>query len=59
MLAARRSGIRRVILPRENGKDLRDLPENVRKEMEFVFVEDVSEAIGNLFLKIESERIPA
>jgi len=59
MLAARRSGIRRVVLPRENEKDLRDLPENIRKEMEFVFVEDVSEAIGNLFLKIESERIPA
>jgi ATP-dependent Lon protease len=59
MLAARRSGIRRVILPRENEKDLRDLPENIKNEMEFVFVEDVSEAIGNLFLKIESERIPA
>lgn len=59
MLAARRSGIRRVVLPRENEKDLRDLAENIKNEMEFVFVEDVSEAIGNLFLKIESERIPA
>jgi ATP-dependent Lon protease len=59
LLAARRSGILRVILPRENEKDLRDLPENIRKEMEFVFVDNVSEAIGNLFFAIERKRIPA
>ena len=47
VLAARRAGIRRVILPKENQKDLRELPEHVRREMEFVFaerVEDVLEA---------------
>jgi ATP-dependent Lon protease len=47
VLAARRAGIRRVIMPRENEKDLQDLPEPVRKEMEFVPVdriEDVLEA---------------
>jgi ATP-dependent Lon protease len=48
VLAARRVGIRRVILPRGNQKDLRDLPEEVRKEMEFIFadrVEDVLRAV--------------
>jgi ATP-dependent Lon protease len=59
VLAARRSGIRRIILPRENEKNLRDLPENVRKEMEFIFVSNVSEAIENLFRVIERKRIPA
>lgn len=47
VLAARRAGIQRVILPRGNQKDLRELPEEVRKEMEFIFadrVEDVLEA---------------
>ena len=47
VLAARRTGIRRVILPADNEKDLRDVPEEVRREMEFVFaerVEDVLEA---------------
>jgi ATP-dependent Lon protease len=47
VLAARRAGIRRVILPRDNEKDLRDVPEPVRHEMEFVFadrVEDVLQA---------------
>jgi len=48
VLAARRVGIKRVILPRGNQKDLRDLPDEVRKEMEFIFadrVEDVLQAV--------------
>lgn len=35
VLAARRAGIRTVLLPKENEKDLRELPDNVREEMEF------------------------
>jgi ATP-dependent Lon protease len=45
VLAARRAGIIRVILPKENQKDLRDLPENVRAEMEFVFAERVEDVL--------------
>jgi ATP-dependent Lon protease len=48
VLAARRAGIKRVILPRANQKDLRDLTDAVRAEMEFVFadrIEDVLVAI--------------
>jgi ATP-dependent Lon protease len=44
VLAARRAGIRRVILPAENAKDLRDLPDEARREIEFVLaarIEDV------------------
>jgi ATP-dependent Lon protease len=59
VLAARRSGIRRIILPRENQKNLRDLPEHVRKEMEFVFVETVDEVIREIFHSEEMKRIPA
>jgi ATP-dependent Lon protease len=43
VLAARRVDIRRVILPAGNEKDLRELPENIRAEMEFVFVERVED----------------
>ena len=57
VLAARRSGIRRVLLPRENEKSLADLPEHVRKEMEFIFVENVSEVINDLFHSAETKRI--
>ncbi|MGE0128562.1 MAG: endopeptidase La [Blastocatellales bacterium] len=46
VLAARRAGVRRVILPKENQKDLRELPENVSAEMEFVFAERVEEVLS-------------
>jgi ATP-dependent Lon protease len=45
VLAARRLGIRRVIIPRQNEKDLRDLPEDARQEMEFVFAGHVHEVL--------------
>jgi ATP-dependent Lon protease len=45
MLAARRLGIRRVIIPRQNEKDLRDLPEDARSEMEFILAEHVHEVL--------------
>ena len=38
VLAARRAGIRVVLLPKDNEKDLRELPEHVRGEMEFHLV---------------------
>jgi ATP-dependent Lon protease len=46
ILAARRAGLRRVILPKANLKDLRDLPEEVHKEMEFIPVEHVTEVLA-------------
>jgi ATP-dependent Lon protease len=46
VLAARRAGIRRVILPKGNEKDLRELPENVRAEMEFVFAEQIEDVLA-------------
>jgi ATP-dependent Lon protease len=46
VLAARRAGIRRVILPKANEKDLRELPEKVRAEMEFVFAERIEEVLA-------------
>ena len=45
VLAARRAGIKRVILPQQNEKDLADLPEAVRKEMEFVLAERVEDVL--------------
>ena len=44
-LAAQRAGITRVIAPRRNEPDLEDLPENLLKEMELIFVEDVDEVL--------------
>ncbi len=44
-LAAHRSGIRRLILPEENRRDVIRIPENVRQDMEFIFVESMDQVI--------------
>jgi ATP-dependent Lon protease len=44
-LAARRAGVRRVILPRGNEKDLRELPEEVRREVEFILADRVEDVL--------------
>jgi ATP-dependent Lon protease len=46
VLAARRADIRRVILPSGNEKDLRELPENVRTEMECILVERIEDVFA-------------
>ena len=46
VLAAHRAGIRTIILPKENMKDLVDVPEHVRDDMTFHPVENVSEVLG-------------
>ena len=45
ILAAHRAGLTRIILPERNGRDLDDLPEEVRNAMEFVLVSDMSEVL--------------
>jgi ATP-dependent Lon protease len=46
VLAARAAGIRRVIVPRANEKDLAEIPDPVRKEMTFIFAERIEEALA-------------
>ncbi len=46
VLAARRAGINRVVLPQGNKKDLRELPDHVRQEMQFHFVDRVEEVLS-------------
>jgi ATP-dependent Lon protease len=46
VLAAHRAGIHRVILPAKNARDVDDIPENVRKELEFVYADDVSQVLA-------------
>jgi len=45
VLAAHRAGIKRVLLPEKNQKDLDDIPEAVRKKIELCFVSDVDEIL--------------
>jgi len=45
-LAARRAGIKKFILPKKNERDLENIPERLRQDIEFVLVEKVSEVIA-------------
>src|SRR5712675_879824 len=45
MLAAMRAGIRRVMLPARNRRDLEEVPAEAKQKMEFVFLEHVDEAV--------------
>ena len=46
VLAALRAGIRTVILPERNRRDLEDIPAEARAQLEFVWVEDIDQAVG-------------
>ena len=50
-LAAYRLGIKTVIIPKGNEKDLENIPENVRKELKFIPVSTVSEVLDNALVK--------
>jgi ATP-dependent Lon protease len=45
LVAARRAGVRTVLLPRGNEKDLGEVPEEVRTDLEFVIVETMDEVL--------------
>ena len=51
VLAAHRAGIRTVILPKENERDIEDIPENVRKHLEFKLVDTVGPVLETALVK--------
>ncbi|MBA9025763.1 MULTISPECIES: endopeptidase La [Bacillaceae] len=44
-LAAHRAGLKKIIIPKNNEKDIDDIPESVRQELEFVLVSHVDEVL--------------
>ncbi len=61
VVAAHSAGIRRVMLPARNKRDYDDIPEIARKEMEFVWLERVEEAVAAALepAKAAGEKSPA
>jgi len=45
-VAAARAGIRRVMLPARNRKDYEDIPEEARRQIEFIWLERVDDAVA-------------
>ena len=49
ILAAHRAGIKRIILPKANEKDLKDVPQEVRDELTFILAERIEEVLPAAF----------
>ena len=58
VLAAHRAGIRRVILPERNRKDLVDIPESARNDLELMFAKRIQEVL-ELTLESSAVAVPA
>jgi ATP-dependent Lon protease len=50
IMAAHRAGIKTFILPQQNRKDMIDIPPQVRKALEFVFVESIEQVLERALL---------
>ncbi|MBB6213987.1 ATP-dependent Lon protease [Anaerosolibacter carboniphilus] len=53
VLAANRAGIKKVLLPVLNQKDVEEIPENVRKKLELVFVEHMDQVLEHTLIRKE------
>ena len=56
VVAAHGAGIRRVMLPARNRKDFDDIPEEVRKQVEFVWLERIEQAVAAALDPADAEK---
>jgi ATP-dependent Lon protease len=56
IIAAHRAGIKTVIIPKDNKKDLEDIPQNVLKDLEFHYVDHVDQVL-KVALKGKDQKI--
>ena len=57
LLAAHRGGIKKVIIPKENEKDLKDIPATISKQLEVVTVEHMDEVLPHAIITAKGETI--
>jgi ATP-dependent Lon protease len=57
ILAAHRGGIKKVIIPKENEKDLKEIPKTITKQIEIVTVEHMDEVLSHAVIMSEGETI--
>ena len=55
VLAAHRAGLKKVVLPKDNKKNLEDIPAKIRKEMKFVFAENLDEVFKEALVENKKE----
>jgi len=57
ILAAHRGGIKKVIIPNENEKDLKDIPATITKQIEIVLVEHMDEVLSHALILGQGESL--
>ena len=55
VLAAQRAGIRRIVLPERNEADIEDIPEDVRKELEFILAARIRDVLNAVLEEAPAE----
>lgn len=51
VLAANRMGIKKILLPLENEKDLKEIPDNIKRKLDFVLVDNMDKVLEHTFVK--------
>jgi ATP-dependent Lon protease len=57
IIAAHRGGIKTILIPKENEKDLRDVPNSISKQLEIISVEHMDEVLGYALVQEEGENL--
>ena len=57
ILAAHRGGIEKVLIPKENTKDIRDIPAHIKKQLEIIPVTHMDEVLSHALVPRSGERI--
>ena len=50
-ISANRSGIKTIIIPKDNEKDIDDIPESVRKELHIILADNIDTVLENALVK--------
>jgi ATP-dependent Lon protease len=58
IIAAHRSGLKAVILPKDNRKNMEDVTQRVKKDMKFIFVSDLDQALGEVLVTEKKKKTP-
>ncbi len=57
LIAAQRGGVKRVVIPQENEKDLKDVPKSITSLIEIIFVEHMDEVLSHALIVPAGERL--
>ena len=56
VLAASQFGIRQILLPEKNKRDMEEIPQSVRKKLEFIYVKNVDDVLAHAWLKSRTRK---